>query len=357
MSSTPEDLKHTSTTGDLQPTGENHRGATPEKQTISIVLPCVNEEESILELYSRLINVCDKLKQYDFVFQFVDNASTDSTVDKIKALADKDDRVKAILNSRNFGFARSPFYGMLQAEGDCVILLATDLQEPPELIPEFIDLWKSGMSVVVGQKTSSDEPIAMYFLRSLFYKTMGAMSEVPLLQHVTGFGLYDRRVIEIFKSLNEPIPYTRGLITEIGLPYTVVPYKQATRQKGKTKFNFFRLFDYAMLAVTSYAKAPMRVATFTGFVMSLLSFLGALCVIGIKLFYWKENVPVGYASGIVAMFFLASIQIFLLGLVGEYLLATMTYVRRRPLVVENGRVGKWQNNPLESSTSNALAGK
>ena len=310
-------------------------------QTISIVLPCYNEENNILEIYKRLTAVVDEIAGFQFLFQFIDNASTDGTVEEIQRLAVKDHRVRAIINSRNFGFARSPFYGMLQAEGDCVIVMATDLQEPPELITSFIESWEGGMDVVVGQKISSDEPLPMYFLRSIFYKAMASMSEVPLLQHVTGFGLYDRKVIEIFKTLNEPVPYTRGLITEIGLPYTTIPYRQAAREKGRTKFSFFKLFGYAMLALTSYATAPMRIATLTGFAMSLFSLLAAFSVIVVKLLFWKENVPVGYASGIVVIFFLASVQIFLLGLLGEYLLATMTYVRQRPLVVENRRIGDW----------------
>ena len=310
---------------------------------ISIVLPCFNEEKNIDEIYQRLTTVCNSIKGCQFFFQFVDNASTDNTVARISELAKKDGRVRAILNSRNFGFARSPFHGILQAEGDCVIVLATDLQEPPELIPEFIKLWESGLSVVMGQKTSSDEAKIMYLVRSAFYGLMRLMSDVPLLQHVTGFGLYDRKIIEIFKRMNEPVPYTRGLITEIGLPYGTVPYKQAIRKKGKTKFNFLKLFDYAMLAVTSYAKAPMRIATILGFTMSVISLLAAITVVVVKLIYWKENIPMGYASGIVAISLLGSVQIFLLGLLGEYLLATMTYVRGRPLVIEKTRIGDWSS--------------
>ena len=311
-----------------------------DKKVISIVLPCYNEEQNLEEIFLKVKDVTRQIADYQFKFCFIDNASTDRSIEIIEEICRKNDDAIAILNSRNFGFARSPFHGILEAPGDCVIMLATDQQEPPELIPKFINHWEDGAKVVVGQKTSSEESLWMYAVRACFYKTMNRISDINLLQQVTGFGLYDRRVLDIFRELNEPFPYTRGLITEIGLPYVTIPFRQLSRKKGKTKFNFMGLYDLGMLAVTSYAKTPMRIATLVGFTMSLMSLILAFVFLVVKLFFW-DNFPAGYSSAIVSIFFLGSVQIFLLGLLGEYLLATMNYVKKRPLVVEERRLGDW----------------
>jgi glycosyltransferase involved in cell wall biosynthesis len=302
------------------------------------VLPCYNEEGNVDELYDRLSRVFADIAGYTFEMFFIDNASTDGTVERIKSLIARDPRVKLIVNARNFGHIRSPFHGLLEAPGDCVIVLATDLQDPPELIPEFLEQWDRGASMVLGKKKSSQESPSFFALRGLYYKLARAMAEVPLLEHVTGFGLYDRRVIEIMRSFGDPYPYGRGMIAEIGLPYVTIPYDQPLRKRGITKNNFYTLFDLALLGITSHSKVPLRIATIMGFVLSGLSLLVALAFLVLKLTFWYA-LPAGYAPVVIGVFFLGSVQIFLIGLLGEYVGAVLTQVRKRPLVVERERVG------------------
>lgn len=313
---------------------------TEKKKSVGILLPCYNEEENIAELYRRIVAATNELTHYDFNICFIDNASTDNTVREIQSLAEKDERVKAIINSRNFGHIRSPYYGLLETPGDCVLVLASDLQDPPELFATFLEQWEKGNSVVVGQKISSDESRLFYFLRSLYYLLVKKMSDVNLLEHVTGFGLYDRRVIEVFRSMEDPYPYMRGMITEVGLPYAIVPYHQVTRKRGITKNNFFTLLDMGLLAFTSYTRLPLRLATLGGFVLALLSLCVAFTFLIAKLMFWQQ-LPAGYAPAVIGIFFLGSIQIFLTGVVGEYVGATLTCVKKRPLVTENCRIGTW----------------
>lgn len=306
---------------------------------IGIVLPCYNEESNVDELYDRLVKVLDGLPDYTFEVLFIDNASTDGTVEKIKSLIARDPRVKLIVNARNFGHVRSPFHGLLEAPGDCVIVLATDLQDPPELIPQFLEQWDRGASMVLGKKRTSEESPAFFALRGLYYKLARAMAEVPLLEHVTGFGLYDRRVIEIMRGLNDPYPYARGLIAEIGLPYVTIPYDQPLRKRGITKNNFYALFDMALLGITSHSKVPLRAATIMGFLLSGLSLFVAILFLVLKLTFWYA-LPAGYAPVVIGVFFLGSVQIFLIGLLGEYIGAVLTQVRHRPLVIEKDRLRK-----------------
>lgn len=311
---------------------------------IGVVLPCYNEEVNIDELYDRLSKVFAALPDYTFEMLFIDNASTDGTVEKIKSLIARDPRVKLIVNARNFGHIRSPFHGLLQAPGDCVIVLATDLQDPPELIPQFLEQWEWGASMVLGKKQTSEESPSFFALRGLYYTLARAMAEVPLLEHVTGFGLYDRRVIEIMRSIDDPYPYGRGMIVEIGLPYVTIPYVQPLRKRGITKNNFYTLFDLALLGITSHSKVPLRVATIVGFVLSGLSLLVALAFLVLKLTFWYA-LPAGYAPVVIGVFFLGSVQMFLIGLLGEYIGAVLTQVRKRPLVVERERVGEDRARP------------
>lgn len=306
-------------------------------QHVCIVLPCYNEEANIDELYERLVKVFAGLPCYAFEMLFIDNASTDGTVARIQALINRDPRVKLIVNARNFGHIRSPFHAMMEAAGDCVIAMCTDLQDPPELIPQFLEQWECGASMVLGQKRSSQESPAFFALRSLYYRVARAIADVPLLEHVTGFGLYDRRVIEIMRGFVDPYPYARGMIAEIGLPYVTIPYEQPLRKRGITKNNFYTLFDMAMLGITSHSKVPLRVATLAGFFLSGLSLLVAVGFLVLKLTFWSA-LPAGYAPAVIGIFFLGSIQIFLIGLLGEYVNATLTQLRRRPLVVERERV-------------------
>jgi hypothetical protein len=225
----------------------------------------------------------------------------------------------------------------MEAPGDCVIAMSTDLQDPPELIPAFLEEWARGASMVLGRKKTSEESATFFALRSLYYKFARAMAEVPLLEHVTGFGLYDRRVLEIMRGFADPYPYGRGMIAEIGLPYVTIPYDQPLRKRGITKNNFYTLFDLALLGITSHSKVPLRIATIAGFILSALSLLVAMGFLLLKLTFWY-SLPAGYAPAVIGIFFLGSAQIFLVGLLGEYVGAVLTQVRKRPLVVEHERI-------------------
>lgn len=306
--------------------------------TVSIVLPCYNEAANVGELHERLCRVLDGLPGYRFDFLFIDNASTDDTVDRLRAIAAADDRVSVIVNARNFGHIRSPFHALMEARGDCVVMMCTDLQDPPELLPEFLRAWAAGAAMVVGQKRSSAESRGLWLARSAFYRIARSIADVDLLEHVTGFGLYDRRAIEIMRSYGDPYPYVRGMIVDIGLPFTVIPYDQPLRLRGLTKNNFFTLFDMAMLGFTSHSRLPLRLATMAGFAMAALSLLVALVFLVLKLAFW-ERFPAGYAPAVIGVFFLGSLQIFLVGILGEYVGAVLTQVRHRPWVVEKARFG------------------
>lgn len=303
---------------------------------VGLVLPCFNEEGNVDELYDRIVNVFAGLADYTFEMLFIDNASTDGTVVAIESLIRRDARVKLIVNARNFGHIRSPFHALMEAPGDCVISMSTDLQDPPELIPKFLEAWEQGASVAVGQKRSSAESPFFWVIRSLYYRLARSLADVPLLEHVTGFGLYDRRVLEIMRSYRDPYPYIRGLISDIGLPISVIRYDQPLRKRGLTKNNFFTLFDMAMLGITSHSKTPLRVATLCGFTLSALSLFVAVLFLVLKLTFWY-TMPAGYAPAVISIFFLGSVQIFLIGLVGEYVGAVLSQVRHRPMVVERRR--------------------
>jgi glycosyltransferase involved in cell wall biosynthesis len=305
---------------------------------VGLVLPCYNEEGNVDELYERLTKVLAALPQYTYELLFIDNASTDGTAAKIRSLVARDPRVRLIVNARNFGHIRSPFHAFLEAGGDCVIVMCSDLQDPPELIPKFLEHWRRGASMVFGQKRTSQESPAFFALRSLYYKMARAMAEVPLLEHVTGFGLFDRRAIEIIRTFDDPYPYGRGMSSEIGLPYVTIPYDQPLRKRGITKNNFYTLLDLALLGITSHSKVPLRIATIMGFALSGLSLLVALGFLVLKLTFWNAF-PAGYAPALIGMFFLGSVQIFLIGLIGEYVGAVLTQVRHRPLVIEAHRAG------------------
>lgn len=305
---------------------------------ISVVTPCYNEEENVDELHARIAAVFAGLPQYDYEHIFIDNASTDRTREKIGAIAERDGHVWGIFNARNFGHIRSPFHGMMQARGDAVICMASDLQDPPELIRRFLDGWESGGKVVVGVKVKSEESLAFWALRSVYYRLTRAMADVDLIEHFTGFGLYDRQVIEIMRGLGDPYPYVRGLVSEIGLPIVRLPYDQPLRKRGLTKNNFYSLWDMAMLGVTTHTKIPLRLATIGGFIAGALSFGIALGYLVAKLVWW-DNFELGFAPLLIGMFFLGSVQLLTLGILGEYIGAVLTQVRNLPHVVERGRVG------------------
>lgn len=304
---------------------------------ISIVTPCFNEEGNVEELHRRIAAQMEQFPQYDFEHIFVDNASTDGTVAAIRQLSRTDRRVKAIVNNRNFGIIRSSNHGLLQARGDAIINMASDMQEPPELIGDFIRYWEKGYKVVVGVKPESHETAPMFALRRLYYATIGRIADVSLIPHYTGFGLYDREVIEALRRIDDPYPYFRGLIADMGFDYAQVPYVQPTRKRGITKSNFYALYDMAMLGITSHSKVPLRLATMAGFALSAVSLLIALGYLILKLTHW-EQMGFGLAPILIGFFFFASVQLFFIGLLGEYILQIHTQVQKRPLVMERERI-------------------
>ena len=310
------------------------------KQLISIVSSAYNEQDNIENLYNQVKEVFSKLQdKYDYEQIILDNGSTDNTAQILRDLAKKDKHLKVIINSRNFGHIRSPYYGMLQANGDAVIAIASDLQEPVSLIPKFIEKWTQGYKVVLGQKTSSKENKLMFLVRTFYYKLLNLFNDsgAKLLEHCTGFGLYDREVTDKLKTLKEPYPYLRGLVCELGYSLTCIKFCQNKREKGKTKNNFYTLYDMAMLAFTNYSKVPLRIATISGFILSILSFCLAIFYLIFKLLFWYD-LPIGIAPILISIFFFFSVQLFFIGLLGEYLNTILTQVQNRPLVIEKERI-------------------
>ena len=304
---------------------------------ISVVAPCFNEEDNVDELHRRVAEVFERWPQHRLELLFIDNASSDRTSEKLRALAAADPRVKVILNTRNFGHIRSPMHGVLQASGDAVIPMASDLQDPPEMIGAFIEGWERGYRKVVAVKPISRENPVMVGLRRLYYGTLNRISDLPLIENFTGFGLYDRSVIDYIRALDDPYPYFRGLVSEVGFDTLVVEFDQPRRLRGVTKNNFYTLYDIAMLGITNHSKLPLRVATIGGFVMSGLSLLVALGYLIYKLVFWSEF-ALGLAPLVIGLFFLFSVQLFFIGLLGEYVLAIHRHVLKRPLVVEKERI-------------------
>jgi glycosyltransferase involved in cell wall biosynthesis len=307
------------------------------RKLISIVTPCFNEEGNVRLLYEMVKTVFQKLGRYDYEHIFIDNASTDGTVPVLKELAQADRNVKIIVNARNFGHIRSPYHALLQAGGDAVIAMAADLQDPPALIVDFLHKWEEGYKVVLGVKTKAEESFLMHALRSAYYKLAAKLSDVELMQHVTGFGLYDRRVIEILRQIDDPYPYIRGLIADIGFASCKVPYAKPRRKRGLTKNNFYTLYDLAMLGITNHSKVPLRVATMAGFLMSAVSLLTGIGYLVAKLVFW-DWFTVGVAPILISLFFFSSVQLFFLGMLGEYIGAIHRHVQKRPVVIESERV-------------------
>ena len=303
---------------------------------ISIITPCFNEEDNVEELHRRIAAVMQKLP-YEYEHIFIDNASIDATVEKIKSIAASDKRVKLIVNVRNFGHIRSPYYALLQASGDACIAIASDLQDPPEMIPEFIEKWEQGFKTVLAVKPKSTEPSLTFFIRKMYYRFTTRISEIPLIQNATGAGLYDKAVIDILRKINDPYPYFRGLLCEIGFPIATVPFNQPRRQRGVTKNNFYTLYDIAMLGITNHSKIPLRLMAMGGFVLSLLSLLVAFSFLIAKLVNWN-SFQLGMAPILIGIFFFGALQTFFIGVLGEYIGSIHTQVRHLPLVVEKERV-------------------
>ena len=307
------------------------------KKKISILTPCYNEQENVVPLYETIMGIMAGVDGLDYEHIYIDNASTDGTVTKLRDLAAKDKRVKVILNARNFGHIRSPFYGLLQADGDAVIYMASDFQDPPDLIPKLIDGWQRGAKAVLAIKDSSDESGLFFMLRRFYYRLVERLADVRTYQNFTGFGLYDRAVVDYCRSLEDPYPYFRGIIAETGLPTEEVHYHQPVRKRGITKNNFYTLYDMAMLGITNHSKIPLRLATMSGFLMSVLSLLVGIIYLIYKLLFWQQF-PAGTAPLVIGLFFFASVQLFFIGILGEYIGSIHTQVHKRPLVVEKERL-------------------
>jgi glycosyltransferase involved in cell wall biosynthesis len=307
------------------------------RKLISVVTPCYNEEGNVEELHRRIVAQFEQLPDYDFEHIYIDNASTDGTVAAIRRLASADSSVRAIVNTRNFGIIRSSNYALLQARGDAIINMASDMQEPPELIVDFVRKWEEGYKVVVGVKPQSKETASMFVLRRLYYATIGRIADVELIPHYTGFGLYDREVMEIVRRIDDPYPYFRGLIADLGFEHAEIPYVQPLRVRGVTKNNFYALYDMAMLGITGHSKVPIRLATMSGFALSALSLLVAMGYLIYKLLYW-DSLSFGMAPILIGFFFFASVQLFFIGVLGEYIANIHTQVQKRPLVVERERI-------------------
>lgn len=312
---------------------------------VSILIPTYNEEENVGPLSDAIVDIFEKklMPDYQYEIVFIDNDSKDNTRKIIRELCGKNENIKAIFNAKNFGQFNSPYYGLQQTTGDCVILLCADFQDPVEMIPEFVKEWENGYKIVIGQKTTSKENKIMYFLRSVYYKMIKKMSEVEQIEHFTGFGLYDRSFIDVLKGLNDPTPFLRGIVAELGWKRKEIPYEQQKRRFGKTKNNFYKLYDAAMLSFTSYTKIGLRLATFVGFLVAGVSFLVAIFYIVCKLVNWN-NYDMGTASIAVGLFFLGAVQLIFIGLIGEYILSMNQRIMNRPLVIEEERINFDEKN-------------
>ena len=307
------------------------------KKLISVVMGCYNEAENVEQVCREVRQVFEKLSQYDYEHIFIDNASEDDTVAILRELAKADSHIKIIVNNRNFGHIRSGYYAMLQAHGAAIISMASDLQDPPSLIPAFLQKWEEGYKMVRGVKTQSEESPLMFAIRKMYYSLINRLSEVKLLKNSTGFGLYDRCVIEELRKIDDPYPYFRGLVSDIGFLSYEIEFLQPARKRGITKNNFYTLFDMAMLGITNHSKVPLRLATMLGFGMAFMSFLIAMGYLVAKLIFWDSFV-LGTAPLIIGLFFLGSVQLFFIGIIGEYIGAIHTQVQKRPLVVEKERI-------------------
>ena len=309
-----------------------------QKKTISVMIPCYNEEENVRAICEA---VREQLKTncaaYDYEILFIDNKSQDRTREILRELCAEDPRVRVIFNVKNFGQFNSPYYAMLQTSGDCTITMCADFQDPPELIPRFVSAWEAGYRVVIGRKTRSKENPLIYWLRGMYYKTLKKMSSTEIIEQFTGFGLYDKSFLDTLRGLHEPTPFMRGIVAELGPERKEIEYEQPQRRAGKTHNNFYSLYDAAMLSFTSYTKAGLRLATFFGFLVAVVSFLIGLFYLVAKLIFW-DRFAAGYAPMMVALFLMGGVLLIFLGFLGEYVMAINTRMMDRPLVVEEERV-------------------
>jgi glycosyltransferase involved in cell wall biosynthesis len=323
-------------------------------KTISVVTPCFNEEGNVREVYERVRDLMLSLGKYRYEHIFIDNASRDTTFAILGEIAAADPNVKVICNARNFGHVRSPMHALFQAQGDAIIVLMSDLQDPPEVLVQLLEEWEKGVPIVIAVKHQSRESAPMFLVRKAFYRLVNRLSDdIETYENFTGFGLYDRKVIELVRQFGDPYPYFRGMIAEIGLPHSEVRYVQQRRKSGKTKNNFYTLYDLAMLGITKLSKVPLRLVTFAGFAGSALSMLSGTAYFAYKLLFWR-NFTVGIAPIAIGMFFLGSLQLLFMGIIGEYVGNIHTQVHNRPLVVERERLN-FQYEPGEPLPRSALA--
>lgn len=304
---------------------------------INVVTPCYNELENIPELIKRIKLVAATLEEYKFTIIIIDNCSTDGTRDLLRDIAKQDTSVKVILNTRNFGHIRSPYYGLLSADGDAAIYMASDLQDPPELITAFIAEWEKGFRLVLATKPTSNENKMLHWLRMMYYRILDKISDVPIVKDFTGFGLYDQTVLNELRKINEPYPFLRGIICELGYPIKTIPFEQPRRQRGISKNNFFTLYDIALLGVVSHSKAPIRFASLFGICVGFMSLVVGLVYLILKMLYWND-IPIGIAPLIIGGAFIFGLQMLMIGLIGEYVASIQTYVQNRPIVVVEEKI-------------------
>lgn len=307
-------------------------------KSLSIVMGCYNEQDNLPEVYERVTRVmAEHLPDYSYEIIVIDNASTDNSVGVLRKICAADSRVKVIVNTRNFGHIRSPYHGLMNARGDAAVYMASDLQDPPELIPEFVRKWEQGFKIVLAQKTNSQESYLFWLVRRSYYRLVTRLSEVPLVENATGFGLYDQEVLNTIRKIDDPYPYFRGLICELGYSRALVPFEQPARKRGFTKSNLYILYDNAMLGITNHSKVPLRLATLAGFSLGIISFLIALAYLVYKLLFWSEF-QLGTAPVVIGIFFFGAVQLFFIGILGEYIGSIHTQILRRPRVVEKERI-------------------
>lgn len=310
--------------------------STP-RRLITVVTPCYNEEGNAREIYAAVKGIFAGLPQYEYEHIFIDNGSKDATPEILRTLATADPAVKVILNTRNFGHVRSGYHAILQSRGDATIGLAADFQDPPELIPQFLERWEAGYKIVLGVKEQAEEHGLFYAIRGQYYRTLRQISDTDIVQQATGFGLYDREVIEALKRINDPYPFFRGLLAEIGHDVARVPFKQPLRKRGVTSQNFYTLYDIAFLGIVHHSKVPLRLATMVGFALASLSLLAAFGYLVAKLLFWSQF-ELGLAPILIGFFFISAVQLFFVGILGEYIGSIWTHVRRHPHVFEKERL-------------------
>ena len=315
-----------------------------EMKKISVMIPCYNEEENVGPISKAIIDVFKtQLSNYDYEILFIDNDSQDKTREILRRMCEEDKHIKAIFNAKNFGQFNSPYYGMLQTTGDCTISMVCDFQDPVEMIPKYVAEWEKGYKIVIGIKTSSKENKLLYWFRSMYYKFIKKFSEVDQIEHFTGSGLYDKEFINVLRDLKDPTPFLRGIVAELGYKRKEIEYEQPKRRAGKTSNNFLRLYDAAMLSITSYTKIGLRICSFIGIIIGGISFIIGLVYLIMKLTHWNQF-AVGMAPMLIGVFFLGAVQLFFIGLIGEYIMSINVRVMNRPLVIEEERINFEDDN-------------